>query len=71
MVNGNRPLAVIAGIAIVFLLNYAAEFFIPLFLAILISYALTSPVTWLQKVVRWRSVAAGKENGSRHPRLFQ
>ncbi len=43
MVNGNRPLAVIAGIAIVFLLNYAAEFFIPLFLAILISYALSRP----------------------------
>ncbi len=58
MANGNRPFAVIAGIAIVFLLNYAAEFFIPLFLAILISYALSRPVTWLEKIVRWRSLAA-------------
>lgn len=58
MVRGNRSLAVIAAIAIIFLLNYAAEFFIPLFLSLVIAYALARPVTWLEKVVRWRSLAA-------------
>jgi predicted PurR-regulated permease PerM len=58
MVRANRPLAVLASVALVFLLHYAAEFFIPLFVSLLISYALSRPVSWLQVVVRWRSVAA-------------
>jgi predicted PurR-regulated permease PerM len=58
MVRGNRPLAVLAAIALIFLLNYAAEFFVPLFLSLVIAYALARPVTWLEKIVRWRSVAA-------------
>lgn len=58
MVRANRPLAVLATVAMIFLLHYAAEFFIPLFVSLLITYALSRPVTWLQVVVRWRSVAA-------------
>src|SRR5690348_8499502 len=58
MVRANRPLAVLASVALVFLLHYAAEFFIPLFVSLLISYALSRPVSWLQVVVRWRSLAA-------------
>lgn len=58
MVRGNRSLGVIAAIALVLLLKYAAEFFVPLFLALVIAYALSRPVSWLQKIVRWRSIAA-------------
>ena len=45
----NLPLAVLAVIAVVLLLQYAASVFIPIVIAILISYALTPSVTWLQK----------------------
>lgn len=58
MVRANRPLAVLASVALIFLLHYAAEFFVPLLVSLLITYALSRPVTWLQAVVRWRSLAA-------------
>ncbi|HEX4780093.1 MAG TPA: hypothetical protein VH301_05025, partial [Usitatibacter sp.] len=58
MVRANRPMAVMAAVAVVFLLHEAAEFFVPLFISLLITYALARPVTWLEKLVRWRSVAA-------------
>ena len=58
MVRANRPLAVLAVVAVIFLLHYGAEFFIPLFVSLLITYALARPVTWLEVVVRWRSLAA-------------
>lgn len=58
MVRANRPLAVLATVAMIFLLHYAAEFFIPLFVSLLIAYSLAVPVTWVEKVVRWRSIAA-------------
>ncbi|HEX4333352.1 MAG TPA: AI-2E family transporter [Usitatibacter sp.] len=58
MVRANRPLAVLATVAMIFLLHYAAEFFIPLFVSLLIAYALARPVTWLQVLLRWRSIAA-------------
>jgi predicted PurR-regulated permease PerM len=48
-------LAMIAGIA---LLHFGAPFFIPLFLAVLIAYALSSVTDALTKLVRWRVVAA-------------
>jgi len=58
MVRANRPLAVLATVALILLLHEAAEFFIPLFISLLITYALARPVTWLESVVRWRSLAA-------------
>jgi predicted PurR-regulated permease PerM len=58
MVRANRPLAVLATVAMIFLLHYAAEFFIPLFVSLVIAYALARPVTWVQVVVRYRSLAA-------------
>ena len=58
MVRANRPLAVLATVALIFLLHYAAEFFIPLFISLVITYALARPVSWIQVVVRFRSIAA-------------
>lgn len=56
--NGNRPLAFLAVIAAIFLLAEGAPFFIPLFLAVLISYALSPVVDALTRLVRYRVVAA-------------
>ena len=44
-------LAVLAGVAIVFALSWAKAVFIPLMLAVMISYALSTPVNLMQK---WR-----------------
>jgi len=45
----NLPLAVLAVIAVIFLLQFASAVFIPVAVAILISYALSPPVTSLQR----------------------
>ena len=45
----NLPLAVLAVIAVILLLQYASAVFIPVTIAILISYALSPPVTSLHK----------------------
>ncbi len=55
----NRPLVVLAVIAAIFLLKWAAAFFIPLFVAVLIAYALAPPVDALAGLVRSRTLAAG------------
>ena len=55
----NWPLTVIAVIAVILLLNYGAPFFIPLFVALLISYALSPLVDQLTRLVRVRWLAAG------------
>jgi predicted PurR-regulated permease PerM len=57
--NGNRPLMVLAGIAVVFLLYWGEPFFVPLFVSLLISYALSPVVDAMTLVVRWRALAAG------------
>ena len=44
--------------ALVFLLHWGAEFFVPLFVAVIISYALSPLVEQLTRVVRYRVVAA-------------
>ncbi len=49
----------IAVVAVIFLLHWGAEFFIPLFLGILISYALSPLVDQLTRLVRYRVIAAG------------
>jgi predicted PurR-regulated permease PerM len=54
----NRPLVVIATIAVIFLLNYGAPFFIPLFVGLLIAFALSPVVDLFTKIVRFRAAAA-------------
>ena len=46
----NLPMAVLAVIAVILLLQYASAVFIPVTIAILISYALSPPVTLLQRL---------------------
>ena len=53
-----RPLQVVAAIGVVLLLYWGAPFFVPLFLALFISHALSPVVTGLTVVVRVRAVAA-------------
>jgi predicted PurR-regulated permease PerM len=54
----NRPLVVLATIAVIFLLYFGAPFFIPLFVAVLIAFALTPVVDMLTRLVRVRAIAA-------------
>lgn len=56
--NSNRPLAVLAVIAAIFLLDKGAPFFIPLLLGLLIAYALSPLVDVLTRLVRLRVLAA-------------
>ena len=59
MARGNGALLVLAGVALVFLLHFGAPFFIPLFVSLLIAYALSPVVSVVERVVRWRVLAAG------------
>jgi predicted PurR-regulated permease PerM len=59
MVRASRPLVVLAAIAVIFLLYWGEPFFVPLFISLLISYALSPLVNALTLVVRLRSIAAG------------
>lgn len=54
----NRPLVVIATIAVIFLLYFGAPFFIPLFVGLLIAFALSPVVDVLTRLVRFRVLAA-------------
>src|SRR6185436_1884219 len=56
--NGNRALVVLATIAVVFLLDVGEPFFVPLLIALFVSYALAPAVNALTKVVRFRVLAA-------------
>ena len=56
--NGNRALVVLATIAVIFLLYWGEPFFVPLLIALFVSYALAPAVNALTKVVRFRVVAA-------------
>jgi predicted PurR-regulated permease PerM len=56
--HGIRPASLIAIVVAVFLLKSGAEFFVPLFVALLISYALSPVVEHLTRLVRFRVVAA-------------
>jgi predicted PurR-regulated permease PerM len=55
---GDRALVVLASIAVVLLLYWGAPFFIPLFVALLLAYALAPLVDQLMRVVRWRALSA-------------
>jgi len=56
--RGNRPLVVIATIAVLMLLYWGEAFFVPLLIALLLSYALAPLVAALTIVVRFRAIAA-------------
>ena len=56
--KGERALVVLASIAVVFLLYWGAPFFIPLLVALLISYALSPMVDLLTVLLRWRVISA-------------
>src|SRR5258708_40265002 len=58
MVRSTRATTVLAGIAAIFLLYWGAPFFVPLCVALLISYALAPVVNALTVLVRVRIVAA-------------
>ncbi len=56
--RGTRSGTVIAAVAVVFLLDWGAAFFIPLCIALLISYALSPLVDVLTRVLRLRVLAS-------------
>ncbi|HET9470716.1 MAG TPA: AI-2E family transporter [Usitatibacter sp.] len=56
--HGIRPASLIAIAAVVFLLKTGAEFFVPLFVSLLISDALSPVVDLLTRLVRLRVIAA-------------
>jgi len=56
--RGNRSLAILAGVAMIMLLYFGAPFFIPLMMALLISFALSPVVDALTKVLRFRVLSA-------------
>ncbi|MGZ5102501.1 MAG: AI-2E family transporter, partial [Usitatibacter sp.] len=56
--RGNRSLAVLATVAAIMLLYFGAPFFVPLMVALLISFALTPLVDGLTKLLRFRVLAA-------------
>jgi predicted PurR-regulated permease PerM len=58
MVRGTRSTSIIAAVAVILLLYFGAPFFIPLFISLLIAYALSPVVATLEKVVRYRVLAA-------------
>ena len=51
---GDRALVVLATVAAILLLYWGAPFFIPLFVALLIAYALSPLVDQLMRLVRYR-----------------
>ena len=53
-----RASSVIAAVAVVFLLHWGAEFFVPLFVSVIISYALSPVVEHLTRAVRYRVIGA-------------
>lgn len=56
--NADNAKVVLAVIAVIFLLHFGAPFFIPLFVGLLIAFALSPAVDLLQRVVRSRVVSA-------------
>lgn len=54
----NRAIDVLAGVAVVSLLKWGEPFFVPLLLSIILSFALSPLVDMIERVTRWRVVAA-------------
>ena len=57
-VLGRGALIVLAGIGAIMFLSWGAPFFIPLFVALLIAYALAPITDVVERLVKWRVVAA-------------
>ena len=57
-VYARRALVVLAVIAVVFLLHWGAPFFIPLFVAVMLAYALSPVADVVTRFVRWRILSA-------------
>jgi predicted PurR-regulated permease PerM len=57
-VRANRPLVVLATVATILLLYFGAPFFVPLFVSLLIAFALSPIVDVIAKVIRFRVLAA-------------
>src|SRR5688572_274161 len=55
---GSRSLMVLATVAVILVLYWGEPFFVPLLVALMISYALAPLVTALTVVVRYRAIAA-------------
>ena len=60
----NRPATVLAVIAVIFLLHWGQAFFIPLFVALMLAFALSPVVNALERVVRFRVLASALVVGS-------
>src|SRR5258706_5183991 len=56
--NGNRALVVLATVAVIFLLYWGEPFFVPLLIALFLSYALAPVVSAITRVVRYRVLAS-------------
>ncbi len=56
--HGSRSLVVLATVAVIFLLYWGEPFFVPLLVALLLSYALAPVVGALTRIVRYRAIAA-------------
>jgi predicted PurR-regulated permease PerM len=56
--RGNRSLAILSTVSIIMLLYFGGPFFIPLMVALLISFALAPLVDGLTKLLRFRVIAA-------------
>lgn len=54
----NRSVDVIAAVAVLYLLKWGEAFFIPLLVSMLLSFALSPAVDVIERVTRWRVVAA-------------
>jgi predicted PurR-regulated permease PerM len=57
-VYARRAMVVLAVIAVVFLLHWGAPFFIPLFIALLLAYALSPVADFVTRFVRYRILSA-------------
>ena len=56
--SGNRALVALATVAVIFLLDWGEPFFVPLLVALLLSYALAPVVGVITRVVRYRVLAS-------------
>jgi predicted PurR-regulated permease PerM len=57
-VTPQAPLLILAAVAVVWLLDWGAPFFVPLLVALIIAYALSPIVDLVMRLVRWRVLAA-------------
>lgn len=59
MAAGSLPLATLAAVAVIFMLEWAKEFIIPLLLGVVFAYTLNPVVVWLERIKIPRVLGAG------------